>query len=203
MSKRNPDHDPWDRYFTHPKLAARIVEFAQVERGMRILEPSAGRANLLASLKDRDDLEVTALDILEEQVQHIQRTVAGWALRVSVQQADFIRWRPPHRFDLALMNPPFTDGRDCSHVCHALRFCDRVVCLVTANFLYGVDRYHAVMANAYLKRQAIQVRRPPPFGGPGDLGHTPQKDYTVLELVKRPHTRGPGDRDHPELEFWL
>ena len=196
------DRDVFDRYFTHPKLAARMVEFAQVERGLRILEPSAGRGNLLAPLKDREDLEVTALDILEEQVQVLQRTVQPWALRVSVQQADFLRWRPERRFDLALMNPPFSDGRDCSHVCHALRFCDRVCCLVTANFLYGVDRYHAVMANAYLKRQAILVRRPPPFGGPGDLGHTPQKDYTCLELVKRPQTRTT-EKEYPEVEFWL
>lgn len=55
---------------TPPELAEKIVELADIKTGMDILEPSAGRGNLLKAIPEDLQPEVTvrAIDILGENV---------------------------------------------------------------------------------------------------------------------------------------
>lgn len=202
MSKRNPDRDPWDRYFTAAKLAERIAEWAQIEPGMTVLEPSAGEGALVKPALARG-AHVVAIELQAEQVGKLK------ALRLnreqlSVFQANFLDWRlaPSAQFDLALMNPPFSDGADGRHVAHASRQAKRVVALVRTNFEHTAGRWLSCMQYVRITRKVVLVPRPPPFGGPGDKNESPMSDYVVLELQRREKPRAPGDADWVAVEYW-
>ncbi|MGL5152155.1 MAG: DUF4942 domain-containing protein [Clostridium sp.] len=72
-------------------------------RGMNILEPSAGKGDLLSVIREKytniycieKNLELQS--ILREK----QYTILG---------DDFLKYKPDHLFDLILMNPPFDEG---------------------------------------------------------------------------------------------
>lgn len=107
---------------TPAELAARMVELANIQPEMRILEPSAGTGNILAAL---DSLPV---------VVHVQAVEINLALgdRLTekfrtclVHGGDFLEktmetFGKP--FDRILMNPPFDHGSDIVHIQHARKF---------------------------------------------------------------------------------
>jgi hypothetical protein len=123
---------------------------------------------------------------------------------LQVHQADFLEWRnkPSAGFDLALMNPPFSDGADGRHVAHATRQARRTVALVRTNFEHTAGRWLSCMQYVRVVRKAVLVNRPPPFGGPGDRNESPMSDYVVLELVRRETPRAAGEADLVAVEYW-
>lgn len=225
MSKRKPDRDPFDRYFTAPVLARRIVEWAfppgaPMTTGRKrpyFLEPSAGNGHLLLALREllrarQTEADVVAVEICPEQQEKLEPLIEDWPGTLSLVKGDFLRLSGPReKFDLALMNPPFSDGADGRHVQHALRMSERVVALLRTNFEHTAGRYFEVMAHARIQRRAVMVRRPPPFLGPGDRNEGPMSDYVALDLVKRPERQRsepgaptrPEDIDTTQVEYWL
>lgn len=200
MSKRNPERDPFDRYFTHHKLAQRIAVWANIEPGMRVLEPSAGEGAFVKPLVGLGAL-VTAVELHPEQLAKLRELDVAHGFRLI--QSDFLTWRPDTPFDLAVMNPPFSDGADGTHVAHALRYADRVVVLVRTNFEHTAARWFSCMQRARVLRKVVLVNRPPPFGGPGDRNEGPMSDYVVLELERRENERAPGEADLVAVEYWF
>lgn len=110
-------------YFpTPPAVVARLVQQANIQPGMRVLEPSAGRGNIVAGLAAAG-ATVHAYELLPENVD---------ALRVqnlarNFVQADFLAMEPGMQapvgfFDAVVMNPPFAKQADIKHVMHALKF---------------------------------------------------------------------------------
>ena len=98
-------------------LAARMVEMAEIEPGMRVLEPSAGTGPILEQLPE--GCEVVAVEI---------NAVLGGRLDAdhrAVVIGDFLQCTPESLwglFDRILMNPPFANADDIKHIRHALRF---------------------------------------------------------------------------------
>jgi len=192
-----------DQYFTCPKLAAKMVAWAEIGRGCRVLEPSAGGGDLVRAVPK--NATVTAIEMDAELVEGLcQLRRPG----LEVRQEDFLKHRPSRdTYDLAIMNPPYGDGADGKHVAHALQLAPRVIALVRANFLWGLARYNLVFRWAQLTRAAVLVRRPM-FHGPSDLGHTPRHDYAVVELMRRESDemdrwRAENDEDDKvDFEWW-
>src|SRR3990167_3894580 len=101
---------------TPPDLAARMVEVAEIEPDMRVLEPSAGTGNILRAIGPQPDK--VAVEINPRLVESLTRQGHS-GLRV--HQGDFLECNGDLGiFDRILMNPPFENGADIKHITHAL-----------------------------------------------------------------------------------
>lgn len=119
------------QWYTPPRAARALHDFAAIPAGARVLEPSAGRGALILP---RPDLVWTAIDIDQVNCVALLATSAR-----DVGQADFLAIEPPDEpFHYACMNPPYENGADLAHVLHALDFAERVVVLL------GSDAEHRV-----------------------------------------------------------
>ncbi len=187
------------QFWTDPEMAQRIVDWAALPEGARVLEPSAGAGNIVRCFPAH--CQVTAVELDPA----VAQGLPGLHPHLDVVVGDLLKAWPEattQLFDVAVMNPPYEDGADGTHVVEALRLCHRVVCFVRANFCWGVARYHGIFRWAKVTRRVILVRRPP-FCGPADAGHTAMHDYQILELARRDWERGARDADEVKEEIWL
>ncbi|WP_298865083.1 hypothetical protein [uncultured Gimesia sp.] len=102
-----------DGFFPTPKpIISRMLELAEIQEGDRILEPSAGKGDILDMIRlHHPENEITAIerngtlfDVLE-------------AKGHSVKRADFLEHQG--EYNHIIMNPPFEKGADIEHVLHA------------------------------------------------------------------------------------
>ncbi len=173
------------QWFTKPELARRIVEWSGAEDGMHVLEPSAGAGAFVEPLLELGccvqavEIDPPWADRLRLRNPTPMLVVARW---------DFLAWdpgfAPGQRFDLTVMNPIYEDGQDTLHVKHACELSERVVALVRANFLNGVDRYDSLWKTNTLER-VIHFKDRPKFSGAG----SPRHDFCVVDI--RMGSRGP------------
>ncbi|QDT40333.1 hypothetical protein Pan241w_03890 [Gimesia alba] len=100
-------------FFPTPKtIISRMLELADIQPGDRILEPSAGKGDILDILRQHyPDTEVIAIelngtlfDVLEAKGHNVNR-------------GDFLEHQG--EYDRVLMNPPFEKSLDIEHVRHA------------------------------------------------------------------------------------
>lgn len=102
-------------------LAGRMAELAELSEGMRVLEPSAGTGALLAAVREAigESVTVTAIEIDARLCD---------TLRVKHEGAEIINrdfrqcGEELGQFDRILMNPPFVDAQDISHILHAKKY---------------------------------------------------------------------------------
>ncbi len=165
------------QWFTDPVLARRIVEWANIAPGDLVLEPSAGSGAFVQPLVDVGAL-VTAVEYDPSWAAHLK----GQYPTETVWSGDFTAWIPPHRFDLAVMNPPYENEQDLGHVVSACGMSDRVVALLRTVFLHGVARHDQVW-RAHHPRRIVHLSRRPRFSGAG----SPRHDFSVMELTPRSH----------------
>lgn len=195
-----------DQYFTGEETAKRLVAWANLSRGDRVLEPSAGDGGIVRHLPL--NVRATALELdpaLAARLRELKHPC------LEVEEGDFLEWGDGRTFDAAVMNPPYSsvENADALHVMRAARLCQRVVALVRTNFLHGVKRYNALHRWTEIYRMAVCARRPP-FYGPDDAGHTARHDYMAVELGlrttpggERPKKGALGVDAEVDLEFWL
>ncbi len=107
-------------------LVLEMLGAAALERGMTVLEPSAGTGNIAKALHAADlDLHIDMVEINHDLCKGLE--AAGFE-RSAVTCADFLTIEPPfcpdaaRGFDRILANPPFERGADIAHIKHALRF---------------------------------------------------------------------------------
>jgi predicted RNA methylase len=107
---------------TPAPLAAEIVQMAEIEAGMTVLEPSAGTGNLLQAIREATAGEAvrTAVEINGKLCEQLKAQESG----ADVHQADFLTLSPEtfRRFDRVVMNPPFANAEGIKHIEHALKF---------------------------------------------------------------------------------
>lgn len=84
---------------------------------MLVLEPSAGRGNIVDAL-ERAGAKVDAVELLPANVEALTRQGSANTIRT----ADFLTVPPEPRYDRAVMNPPFAKQADIHHVTHAFKF---------------------------------------------------------------------------------
>lgn len=103
---------------TPPDLCARMVELADIQPGMTVLEPSAGTGNILQSIMNDD--KAGAVVAVEINRVLSDRLAEEYPLS-NVQCADFLQFsRGNYPVDRVIMNPPFENGADIKHIKHAL-----------------------------------------------------------------------------------
>lgn len=102
-----PDQKAHNYYPTPETVAAELVEIADIQLGETFLEPSAGQGGIAVHLpRDRTlCVEISPLHCA------ILRAKGYQAI-----EADFLSWEPGVKFDVVLMNPPFSDGRWIQHI---------------------------------------------------------------------------------------
>ena len=128
-------------YFPTPKtVVTEMLDRAEIEAGMKVLEPSAGKGNIADLIREKEpesDLSVievnsTLRDILE-------------AKEYDIVGSDFLEHEG--EYDRIIMNPPFEKGQDVDHVKHAyelLKPGGRLVSIMSESpFFRGDKKYVA------------------------------------------------------------
>lgn len=136
--------DPRDfGYFPSPaRVVDELLQLAQLEPGMRVLEPSAGRGAIVRGLLDAG-CRVRAVELMDSNVRFLRE------LDCSITQRDFLETHVSHEtegglFDAVVMNPPFANFQDIAHVMHATYFLKpggRLVSVMSAGVKWKTDRY--------------------------------------------------------------
>jgi predicted RNA methylase len=105
-------------YFpTPPAVAARLLDLANLEPGMVVLEPSAGTGELVRAIVARGGV----VDAVELDAQRGSSLVVAGACLVYL--GDFLAFHGgAGTYDRVVMNPPFARQADITHVLHALEF---------------------------------------------------------------------------------
>jgi len=127
-------------FFPTPRsVITRMLELAQIEPGHRVLEPSAGKGDILdLILEQHPQNDVTAIEI--NRTLHEVLAAKGH----DVDHSDFLEHRG--QYDRIVMNPPFENGQDIDHVRHA------------ATLLNGGGRLVAVMSEGPFFRQDAKAQ---------------------------------------------
>ncbi len=121
---------------TPTKVIDRMLEEADIQPGMTVLEPSAGKGNIAERI--RDEHEGAVLDVVEynntlnEYLESQDFNVVG---------ADFLSF--DGTYDRIIMNPPFEKGQDIDHVRHAyemLKPGGRVVAIMSEGPFFRSDK---------------------------------------------------------------
>lgn len=125
---------------TPMELADRVVTLADIHRGHRVLEPSAGTGNLLRPIRGIA-AEVVAVEVNLGLAERLRREYPGEDVRCS----DFLQCNGDlGTFDRIVMNPPFENASDIKHIEHA------------RNMLKPGGRLVAICANGPRQREKLQ-----------------------------------------------
>lgn len=132
------------QFFETPnELANRMAEALDIQDGMKIFEPSAGRGRLLdAVIAVSQKVSVMAFEIQPDLVKVLQGKYHG----VSVIQRDFLTVKPYPVFDGVIMNPPFTGGQDIEHIRRAMEWLKpggKLVAICSPGYTFRSDAKHA------------------------------------------------------------
>jgi len=106
---------------TPEAIATRLGALARINHGQRILEPSAGTGALIAAIYARDNCaDVQAVEINAALVEGLQQRWSRGNYNFRCLQADFLECNGDlGTFDRIVMNPPFQNGADITHIEHA------------------------------------------------------------------------------------
>ena len=108
-----PDKKTHQFYPTPESVASVVVDMADLQQGVSVLEPSAGNGNLLDALPEELGCKVQCVEL--SKLRCTLLSTKGYA----VDQADFLVWAAAYNgtgFDRVLMNPPFSEGRAQLHL---------------------------------------------------------------------------------------
>lgn len=121
------------QFDTPEALAENVVDLADIQAGMSVLEPSAGIGRIAAAARQVGSF-VTCWEIDEKRAEKLAD------IAHSLNVGDFLAAEPVSAFDRVVMNPPFAKQGDIKHVLHAF------------NFLKPSGRLVAIMSNSVMFR---------------------------------------------------
>lgn len=179
-------------YPTPHELAERMAALVKMDSVSSVLEPSAGKGDLAAAIARRlnakehlysksraeqlfDNLDIDTVEVSPE-LQHILK---GKGLRVV--HDDFLTFPTPKRYDLIIMNPPFSEG--AKHLLKALEMQKnggQIVCLLNAETL----------KNPYTNERRDLVRRLKEYGA-------------TIEFLQNAFATGAGAERKTDVEIAL
>ncbi|MFD6094771.1 class I SAM-dependent methyltransferase [Nocardiopsis flavescens] len=135
---------------TPAESASKLLPFAELRPGARVLEPSAGDGALVRALADHGvDLHI---DMVEKDPAHTPalRQLIAEGKATSLRQGDFLSLTPPPVFDLIVMAPPApVQVLHIEHAYNCLAPGGHLVAAVAERFLHPRDprtkRFHALV----------------------------------------------------------
>lgn len=144
QSIRAMERDVWERdipgFFPTPRpLIDRMLEIAELRPGHSVLDPSAGKGDILDVVKER----VPRLQLFAAE---IKPTLYGILLKkgYGMISVDFLAYPVvQNQFDRILMNPPFENGQDAEHVMHAVQMLapgGRLVAIVSEGLFFRKNK---------------------------------------------------------------
>ena len=123
-----------DFYPTPAHLAMKMLDKVNFKEVTTILEPSAGKGDLIEMVKQKEsgfygsEFDIDAI----EKDANLRHILNGKEFRTV--HDDFLTYETMKQYDLIIMNPPFSDG--CKHLLKALKMQKRnggqIVCLLNA-----------------------------------------------------------------------
>jgi predicted RNA methylase len=131
VGRRN---DGLDFFPTPADQADEMIEAANIEEGMSVLEPSAGMGHIADQLRAHD-FEPDVIEISPERRELLE------AKGYNLVDRDFMEHEG--KYDRIVMNPPFSDRRDFQHVQHAYSLLNpggRLVAIMGEGVFFGSDK---------------------------------------------------------------
>ena len=128
-------YDNQEFYPTPNELAEKMASLVDMERVSFVLEPSAGKADLLKALKNRCTWRFRSeydysVDCIEKD-ENLRSLLKGE--KYNVVYDDFLDFNTYKCYDLIIMNPPFSNGD--KHLLKAIsliKYSGQIVCLLNA-----------------------------------------------------------------------
>lgn len=167
------------QWLTPPGVAQAFLDWCLVGDDDLVLEPAAGEGALVP---DRDGVLAFELD------PELAGELRYWRPRATVLNCNFLAVPALAQVDVAIQNPPYSDGGEGVFIRRALDWAPRTCALVRTVALHGQARFEACWRFVQPLRLAILAHRPR-FLGPGGLptAHNPEADYCAVEAVLRRH----------------
>lgn len=132
--------DQFDFFPTPPAVVQALLDRADLEPGMRVLEPSAGSGSIVAEVL-KHTAHVWCIDVRPDCKPQLE---AVGVQRGAIEIGDFLEKRcEGDGFDRIVMNPPFSRQADIHHVNHALEFLapgGRLVSVMSAGVTFRENR---------------------------------------------------------------
>jgi ribosomal RNA adenine dimethylase len=169
------------QFFTPAPLAREMVSMADLEGDSRVLEPSAG----MGAIADVIRLNTENVVLIESDpvcCQHLRES--GYP---AVIEADFLKERPKNYqspFDAVIMNPPFSNGQDVTHVLHACGFLrprGRLIAVMSLSAMFRKSRASIEFKSLFETHGGTS--RPLPAGM---FSHSGTPVATLLITMQRP-----------------
>lgn len=135
---RPKDADNLGDFPSPSAVVDRILEAAEIEPGMSVIEPSAGSGRIAIPAAQLG----ASVSVCEIQKDHINQLYAV-ELFQHVYHGDFLDYPATPRFRRAVGNPPFAGGADIAHAYHAFKFLvsgGRLVFVMSAGIKTRQDR---------------------------------------------------------------
>lgn len=104
-----------DLFVTPKTLVEEMIELAELEPGMTVLEPEAGTGNIVREIPK--NCEITAVEVNASLCEILKKETNN------VKNQDFLTCGEElGKFDRIIMNPPFSNAGDITHIKHAMKF---------------------------------------------------------------------------------
>jgi hypothetical protein len=130
-------------YFPTPKtITDQLIDLADIEDNMSILEPSAGNGNIMDAVNNHS--KENNLNI------HLKGLEINFGLidilklkNYQVKQGNFLELNHINMYDRVIMNPPFSNYQDIEHVLHAyecLKDGGKLVAIMSEGSFFRTDK---------------------------------------------------------------
>lgn len=125
-----------DFYPTPEKLIFKMLNSIDKSKVSSILEPSAGKGNIVDILLNFSSMKNVSVDCIEKD-KELQNFLKGKGYRVIFD--DFLNLQTRKKYDLIIMNPPFSNGE--KHLLKAIelmQYGGQIVCLLNAETINNI-----------------------------------------------------------------
>ena len=104
----------FEYYPTPVELVDKLIDAADIQAGMTVLEPSAGKGNIADRILERTGIKPDVCEINDMLADTL------WLKGYNIVGKDFLQLKDVS-YDRIVMNPPFTEGLDRLHIQHAFK----------------------------------------------------------------------------------